>query len=80
MQIDYSVLVKSLLAWKQQNRRHFRFFFFLGDHISYSFITNLKLIIILTCMQIRGLKLGDNTFAENNAIAIIQTGMSAGFN
>lgn len=39
----------------------------LGDNISNSFITNLKFIIIPTCMQIRELKLGDNTFAENNA-------------
>lgn len=60
VQFDVSVLVKSLLAWKF-------LLSLLGDNISNSFITNLKFIIIPSYMQIVGLKLGDNTFAENNA-------------
>lgn len=60
VQFDVSVLVKSLLAWKF-------LLSLLGDNISNSFITNLKFIIIPSYMQIVGLKLGDNTFAQNNA-------------
>lgn len=43
------------------------FCFLLGDNISNSFITNLKSIIIPAYMQMRGLKVGDNTFVEYNA-------------
>lgn len=54
----------SLLAWKLAQKFLLSL---LGDNISNSFITNLKFIIIPSCMQIIGLKLADNTFAENNA-------------
>lgn len=63
-QFDVSVLVKSLLAWKLAQKFLLSL---LGDNISNSFTTNLKFIIIPSCMQIIGLKHGDNTFAENNA-------------
>lgn len=64
VQSDVSILVKSLLAWKLAQKCLLSL---LGDNIPNSFITNLKFIIIPSCMQIIGLKLADNTFAENNA-------------